>query len=176
MRILVLAASVALLGCGAPHGGLSPRGQVSTVEVVQGDQSRLRVESVGTVGSTSATAVAADVAWALLPQAFAEIGLSGRVLDEGERVYGATDQGFRRRLGGQPLSRYLDCGARLGMQNADSYSVRLTVRTQVTADGDGSLVRTEVVASARETGRSDPPVRCGSTSELERRILALLRP
>ena len=77
-----------------------------------------------------------------------------------------------RRLGKQPLSRYLNCGTEpSGVAHVDAWAVNLTVMSQVTPDGNGaSTVSTQVAASASPVTTSGAPVTCTSTGELERGI------
>jgi hypothetical protein len=112
-----------------------------------------------------------DRVWAALPTVFAEIGLAGQVMDAEAHILGQPATIVRRRMLDTNVGRFLDCGARMGISNADAYTVEYAIRTQVQANGDAaSRVLTLITGRARPTGTSDPWVNCGSTSELERRI------
>jgi hypothetical protein len=168
-RMLLL--SLALAGCASSSGG-APETHRRELDTAEG--SRVLIEGITRPGAILTVAVSADEAFAALPAAYAELGLGGAVADPEERVYVRESFIVRRRLGGVPLSRYLDCGTRMGLANADAYAVRLAVVTRVEPQGPGATLRTEIQATAQDSGRSDPPVRCGTTSELERRIAALV--
>jgi hypothetical protein len=81
----------------------------------------------------------------------------------------------RRRLHGQPLSRYLDCGASMGQQNADTYAVTMSIRTQLAGDPTGgTTVLTLVQATAVAPAFSNTPVSCASNGALEQLITNML--
>jgi hypothetical protein len=165
LSVLVLA------GCASQGTASLGTGSTRSAELVTSTEARYRVEMSSAGTPTVNVPAAVERVWAALPEAFGALGLSGEVLDAGRRVYGIPELTVRRRLAGEPVSRSLNCGARAGIANADSYSVRVTIRTQVQSDGEGgSRVRIEVEGSARAPGGSDPWVRCGSTNELEIRI------
>jgi hypothetical protein len=171
MRTIATLAAVLLAGC-ASQGAVTPgTGGTRSSELVTSTDARYRVEMASAGAAAVNVPAAVERVWEALPAAFASLGLSGEVLDAARRVYGVSELTVRRRLAGEPVSRSLNCGARAGIANADSYSVRVTIRTQVQPDGEGgSRVRIEVEGSARAPGGSDPWVRCGSTNELEVRL------
>lgn len=79
-----------------------------------------------------------------------------------------------RRLAGQPLSRYFDCGTTaFGRPAADEYVLNISLTTHVEAMApDSSRVSTSVDANARDPrGTSTEPVRCGSRGSLEETVL-----
>jgi hypothetical protein len=175
MRIRTTLACLVLAGCTA-SGETSPAHSPETHrrELDTAEGSRVLIEGTTRPGAILTVAVPADEAFAALPAVYAELGLGGAVADPAGRVYGRESFVVRRRLAGVPLSRYLDCGTRMGIPNADAYAVRLAVATRVEPNGPGANLRTEIQATAQDSGRSDPPVRCGTTTELERRIAALV--
>jgi hypothetical protein len=177
-RRLVLLGVMALAGCASSGGAGGIEGTSRrSVELTSATQEQIRVEMVTTGAGRVAIAATPDQVWAALPEVFTEMGLDqAGVLDEAGRIYGTQPASVRRRLAGVALSRLLDCGARAGIANADSYAVTIAIRTQVQPDGaGGSFLRTEVDAHGRATGTSDVSVRCGSTNVLERRIERLVK-
>jgi hypothetical protein len=174
-RLLVLL-SVALVGCSSAQGTHSPVGstQRSTDLATDGSRHLLEVRAPG--AAMVPIAASPDRVWEALPVVYTELGLTGQVLDAQRRIFGQPETTMRRRLQSEPLSRFLDCGMRSGIANANSYNVRVSVRTQVLADGaDASQLLTQVEASAYSSGGTDPWVRCGSTNALEQRIVERLR-
>jgi hypothetical protein len=118
-----------------------------------------------------------EAIWSVLPRVYAELGIQGTVIDERRRMYGQPQTSVRRRFAGSPISNFLDCGCRAGLQNADSYNVVVLVVTELQpAPENATHLRTYVEASARAQGGTDPTVRCGSKQVLEQRIqnMALL--
>lgn len=113
-------------------------------------------------------------AWAALPRAYASIGLTPTVVDTAQLVLGVQGLVIHKPLGGERLSRLLDCGIDVTGPNADYYEVRLTVMSGVRPAGDGSsTLTTRVSAYAQANGQSSN-VRCGSTGRLEERIAAAM--
>ena len=133
---------------------------------------------VSTIGGSDrpADAVLMDVksAWAALPRAYAAVGLTPTVLDTAQMVLGVQGLVIHKPLGGERLSRLLDCGIDVTGPNADYYEVRLTVMSGVRAADDGSsALTTRVTAYAQANGQSSN-VRCGSTGRLEEKIAAAI--
>jgi hypothetical protein len=170
-RMMVAAVALASCGC-ASQGAVTPgAGSARSTELVTSTDARYRMEMASAGAASVNVPAAVERVWEALPEAFQALGLRAEVMDAARRVYGVSELTVRRRLAGEPVSRSLNCGARAGIANADSYSVRVTIRTQVQPDGEGgSRVRIEVEGSARAPGGSDPWVRCGSTNGLEIRL------
>ncbi len=113
-----------------------------------------------------------DQVWKQLPAVYEELGIPITRLDSAQHVIGNEGLKLRRRLKDVPLSRLLDCGGGMGMSNADSYEVYLTVMTRLrpAADG-GTQVETVVDASAKPVAfNTSASVACTSTGGLERRL------
>lgn len=165
-----------LAGCSSTQGTYTPAAssaQSTEVALPEEALGLLALSSTLTRTGAGSYRILADPerAWAVLRAAYGEVGLHGEVLDEGRRVYGQRDRSVRRQLEREPLSRFLNCGSRSGLPNANSYTINLSVRTQVVPEPDGTAqLRTQVEASGRAPGGSEGRVRCGSTYELEKRI------
>lgn len=114
--------------------------------------------------------------WSALPEVYEELEIGGAVVDPGAFTFGQRNFSVRRRLAGEAVSQSLNCGASVaGVANANSYTVTLSVITGVRQEpGGGTGVTTWIEGFAQATGRSDHPVRCGTTGALERRIAAAL--
>lgn len=111
-----------------------------------------------------------DRAWALLPKAYESLGLPLTLSDPAAKVLGMQNVVIHKPIGGERLSRLLDCGVDVNGPNADYYEVHLTVVSGLEkTDSAGSLLRTRVAAWAAPTGLSSS-VRCASTGRLEERI------
>ena len=116
-----------------------------------------------------------DKAWAAVPTVFGELGIEPNVVDSKQHVFGNAGVKFRGRLGSQRLSRYFDCGATAGINNADQYDILVRVITQIIpADAGLSALRSQVEATARPSATSGQVVRCASTGALEGRIAHML--
>jgi hypothetical protein len=57
-------------------------------------------------------------------------GPTGEIINGARRVYDQREVTVRRRRAGVQVSRYLNCGMRAGMANADPYSVGVSVADQ----------------------------------------------
>ena len=77
-----------------------------------------------------------------------------------------------RKLGGQPISTYLNCGDSITGAAADNYRVYISLLSAVGPDGSGgSQLETAFTATARNMeGTTADRVACGTTGRLEERI------
>jgi hypothetical protein len=115
-----------------------------------------------------------DSAWIALPAAYQAIGIADAgVLNASQRMFGRPNLRIVRRLGSQPLSKVIDCGASYA-GDADSYDVTLSVVTQLEPAGNGTRVRTWVDASGRQMASSSTRVTCGTQGFVEREIVRTL--
>ena len=152
---------------GVPGGGGTEAMIVSTGGL---GEASLRT-GVETVASRSLD-LPPEQAWAVLPAVYEELEVPLAVYDTVDMRIGNT--GFRpRRIGGQRLSRYLNCGRGVtATANADRYEVTVSLTTRLTeADAGGTLLWTEIHASAKPRDVSGHPVRCASKGTLETRIV-----
>ena len=84
---------------------------------------------------------------------------------------GNVDFWKARKLGGQPISSYLNCGDSITGAAADNYRVYLSLLSAVARDGAGSVLETAFTATARNMeGTTADRVACGTTGRLEERI------
>ena len=119
--------------------------------------------------------VSADRAWAVLPGAYAELGVPLTVVDTTSHYLGARSVTMRHPVGGLRLSRILECGTGSFGPNAERYTVQLTVLSAVQSlDATHSLVTTRVGGSAAPNGLSSS-VRCETEGALEEKLLSILR-
>lgn len=166
-----------LVGCagGGPAPTPSATPNLSTLIIAGTGDPRAPIDlrNDASVGQRLVIASLADV-WAALPAVFAQLGIETTRVDSEEGVIG--NPGFRaRRVEGQRISRYLDCGRSFGRDYADQYSVTLGIVVQlVPAANGGTIVRTVLDAYARDPGQSGPAVHCITRGLLERRIVELV--
>jgi hypothetical protein len=160
----------ACVGTPSPNVGTTPT--LTTVFVVPPMDRTPRsidLRHQPTVGEHPVTATVSEV-WAVLPEIFAQLEIEATTFDPGGAVIG--NDGFRaRRVGGERLSSYLDCGRSFGREYADAYAVTLAVLVQLATASDGrTLVRTIMDAYARDPSQSGTSVHCITRGSLERRI------
>lgn len=84
-------------------------------------------------------------------------------------MVGAAKLVRNRNLGGQALSRYLECGSGMTGPRADSHRIMMPLLVLIDPGPDStSKVRIALVGSAQDNaGNSTQPVQCGSTGIFE---------
>jgi hypothetical protein len=95
--------------------------------------------------------------------------------DPEKKAFGNLE--FRaRRIEGERLSRYIDCGmGATAVPNADSYQVTMSVLTRLApAEDGGTVVETTVDANGKPRNVSGNPVHCQSIGTLETRVAELV--
>jgi hypothetical protein len=121
------------------------------------------------VGQVKLTRTVREV-WAALPAVFEQLEIDVTRQDPSAGVIG--NDGYRaRRIEGQRMSRYVDCGLGPTRSNADEYDVTLAVLVRVSSGEEGgTLVTTSLDAFAKDRAVSGNSVHCTSYGTLERRI------
>lgn len=170
--LLVLAA-----GCAS---GTADPGRVSTARPssVQGSGSSVDINLAPDRAIVrEAIQATPDAAWAALPKAYADLGIAVRETSGAARTLGNSRLVVSRRLAGNPLSTYLECGSGITGRFADRYRIEIVIRsTIVAAEGGGAQVDTYLEALARNPeGGSNTGVACTSTQRLEQEIAARVR-
>jgi hypothetical protein len=113
--------------------------------------------------------------WRALPVAYDSIGIPVGKVDTLTRVVGNQGYKLRRKLGGVPLTRYLDCGQAQGFKSAETYEINLSVLTQLQVVGTNQTTAATVVqASAKPVNFAGEYSACSSTGELEKRVADVL--
>jgi len=163
----------------------------STPRNSETDQSRVRVQSGDIRGTMAldvetqnhAATINADVpltavaAFDALPDVYRRLGITQvAVVDTSGGVYtvGVRNLRVHGSIGGEPLSKYLDCGSAPMHTPANSYDVNLSATSYVTPAGQGSTVHTLVNATARDPLTNSPPVACSSTGVFESTVSNML--
>lgn len=112
-------------------------------------------------------------AWALLPDAFASIGLTVNAVDSASHVMGDSTT-LTGKLGKLNADDVVDCGRPPAGRHADSVAVAVfvTARLDVT-DTLGVWVTNTLQAVAKPVGAA--PILCGSRGVVERHLLEAIR-
>ena len=178
----VLAAAIILsVACGA-RSGATPPPETGSVRAfgspTQGGTYDMTVQVTRSDRVYSDTVpVDATAAWGALPAIYRVLELPVSARDAGRRAIAVSGAKVRR-VEGQAMSRYVDCGRGFTAGAiADSYDVYVWVETRlVPRDGDPTRanVETAVTANASPASSSGNEVACQSTGRLERRISELL--
>ena len=170
MRVALLAL---LLAACASASGPQVQQSVGTSTVV-GDQSgrgqvNIAVDKVAIGGALPFTV---DAAWKALPSSYKALGLSIEFTDEKTHTVGHPRITARSTLGDARMSTYLRCGEGIAGAFADTYRIRMNIRTQLSrVAGDSTMVQTVVAATATPVqGAASGTVECTSTGMLEQAI------
>ena len=166
-------ATAAACGSGARDPGQTPEA-ISPVRLSgpRGSMGGTEIHNDPRVRRDSVPAPLESV-WRILPAVYADLGIADAGADTAQQVYGNPDF-TPRRIGGERLSRYIDCGTGItAMPKADEYEVTMSVLTRVAAAAPGETALTTVVmARARARGHSANAVYCQSTGALETQVMA----
>jgi hypothetical protein len=176
--LVALAAASLLTACQAAKAPDVAAAPVSSVPMGTGGGTRgfglevtKRTDGVETTVAASRAAV-----FTALEAVFAGLPLPLTVRDAAAGTIGNEGYKFRRKLGDMPSRKLLDCGGSSGMPNAETYTIKMSVLTNVTDAGTGSTtLTTVVVASAENPNYPGSGVSCSSTGALEARIAGDLR-
>ena len=156
---------------------MGPSGGRSVVTRVEGDMGWNSPTTMTAEGSTASHVIAADSeeVWAVLQVVYDELGIPLEVVNLSGRYLGNPDF-TPRRIGGQRLSRFLDCGYGMtATPRADDYRVNMGVITRLSAtEGGGTSVVTEIAANAEARDVSADPVQCSSKGRLETTIVEMI--
>jgi hypothetical protein len=174
---LSLLVALAATGCATPPRNPPAETNVSTLSVGYRDsdaQSAVDLRHQPGVGQATLLASLTEI-WGVLPSVFEQLDIDVTHVDAAAGVMGNT--GYRaRRVAGERMSAWLDCGRGLMRANADEYEVRLSVMVQLLPAAEGATtVRTTVDAYARDRSLSAGSVHCLSWGHLERRIGELIQ-
>ena len=172
MRRLVLL-SLALLGCSSSptiESGPAPE----TVRVV-GSADPTGTIAMGVVATpasarTSSFFATPDAVWGALPAAYESLGVPISMSNAADRTIGNGGFNARRRLGGVPLVRYIDCGTTQGGPSAETYDIRIVINSAVKPGEAATTLSTTVEAMGKPVAFSGEYIRCSSTGALEARI------
>ncbi len=118
-----------------------------------------------------------EAVWAVVTDVFAEVGLPAPRLDDARWTATVENHVVRRRLGGQRLSRYLECGSGMTGAYADERRLYLnvTVQLQEGETADETTVVTRVTATAEQPSGVSGTMSCSSRGSLERTLANALQ-
>lgn len=125
-----------------------------------------------TIGLAYPIAGNRDAIYTALTQVFAELKIPVQASNPKAGMLNNLNADIARRLGGEALSRYLDCGRGFSGPNADYYRITLAVSAWVEpATGDPKQLMVAIAASGRDpSGTRSYYSQCTSRGALEKRI------
>lgn len=119
----------------------------------------------------------ADKAWPALLTVFDELEIPAREVDLATYTIRNRRWVVSRRVGGQRLSEFLDCGRSASGFNADTHRLQLEIASRIVAQGaDRSRVETQIQGIGMNMeGTSNSRVACTSNHQLEFAIAQRVR-
>ncbi|HEX4934122.1 MAG TPA: hypothetical protein VFV33_13125 [Gemmatimonadaceae bacterium] len=113
-----------------------------------------------------------DSIYAALTKVFQELRIPVQTANPKAGLLNNLNADISRRLGGEPVSRYLDCGRGFSGNNADYYRITLAVSAWVEpATGEPRKLMVAIAASGRDpSGTRSYYSQCTSRGDLEKRI------
>lgn len=120
-------------------------------------------------------AIASGRVWAALTAVYSELDIPLSVADSETHVIGALYLSRRRPVGGERLSRILECGDGSFGPNADHYEVQLTALSGVAPIDSTHTALTIAVAGVALANGNSSRIACTTKGVLERKILDKVR-
>lgn len=174
MRLTLVFAAALLAGCAQrPVGAPAPRVDVPQDRQIGVSDNGVVIRNTAADGAR-ATVIRAPLnrVWPALRAAYADAGVTVTVEDTVGHQLGNGQFAFRRSLGGQPASRYFDCGLGLTGPRADDGQIRSVIVTRLTDANDGTTLMSTTVHGAVQSasGTTSSRIDCSSTGRLEARF------
>lgn len=172
MHRIALCFIAVLSACATASGPVATRG-VSTVRVQGVGVFEVRRDDQST---SSIVAFPIEQVWRALPAVFDSLEVPVGRVDSVARVFGSEGVRIRKRIGGEAISRYFDCGTTQIGPNADSYDVLLILLTTLRpGPANTTTITITAEASARPVARSQPYIGCSSRATLDVRLVGILK-
>jgi len=130
-----------------------------------------------TLGIAQPIRGARDSIFTALSAVFAELKIPVEASNTDTGMLRNLSAQISRRLGGEPMSRYLDCGRGFSGNNADIYRIALAISVWVEpASGEAGRLLVAIAATGRDpSGSRSAFSACTSRGALERRIAAMVQ-
>jgi hypothetical protein len=174
-RAILPLLAIAISGCVRQPGAAAPPTSIPVRIATAGRGTNLSLNPDVKANVVTISQPIAD-AWKYLPAVYDSLQIPLTTKQDNDLYMGNEGIKLRRKLAGVSLTRYLDCGAAQGTQNAETYDIQLSVLTQLTPDPVGGTAVSSVVQASAHSALfgSSQAVNCSSTGQLELRIGKLL--
>ncbi len=179
--LVCLFAMLATAGCassGASSGAAAPATITPVTQRIVTSSSSLNINTVSVnVGSTQLIVASMDAAWTALNVAYNEFGIPVTTLVDATHLIGNDAFKVRRRVGKIPMQAILDCGNAMGIPNAETYDIMMSISSTLVPNPKGGInLNTRIDASGKSPNFSrDASVGCSSQGELEKAIAEAVR-
>ena len=182
MRHLSPAVLALVFGAACASGGKTGGSETtiapSTTSLVGGSSS-MGTMNINTTNSYTAIAtplsVSPDSAYALLTRAYVMLEIPVVPVEQ-KRAVGNDALAIRRRIAGLPMQRVVDCGDKMGLENAETWDIHMNILSYVEATADGKsqfLTRIQALGNPPDLSNRDLSP-CSSYGELEKKISDLV--
>ena len=172
LRGLALSALLTLPGCATARSADPDLEPPPTRGVVTSPAQGAHVEiNPSDGGSEHVLPHGAAQLWKALPGVYDRLGFKVSQLDAARRTLGARRAPSGRPIAGQEITALMNCGSGLGGNNAARYDVTIDLLTRLTPRGDSTLVKLQVVGTARSTMNAGDPVGCLGTPAMHRLVI-----
>lgn len=175
--VVLLVFGTACASSGKP-GGSETTVAPSTTSIVVGS-SAMSTMNINQVNSATAIAtplsVTPDSAYALLTRAYVILQIPVVPVDQ-KRAIGNDALSIRRKIAGMPMQKVVDCGQKMGLDNAETWDIHMNILSYVEATAEGkSQILTRIQAMGNPPDLSDrDQTFCPSTGDLEKKISDLV--
>lgn len=167
-----------LTGCGGSGPSPEPAPAPAFRTTIGGDGQFNRVAETGSAERATVAASPDQVFAALLAVLPARFEIPVATQDAAQRRAGNPAVVVKRRLAGQPATRFFDCGMdEMAEARAATWELTIALSVQVSAgpSAETSVVQAVAQASATNRGLRKPPAECSSTGQLERQVVEQIR-
>lgn len=164
-RLLVVAAFLACAVRPADAAAQAPQARA----VLPGIDTPILLDTMGLAFPMTG---ARDSIYAAFEKVFAELKIPVQTRNRDAGLLHNLNADVSRRLGGEAMSRYLDCGRGFSGNNADFYKITLAISAWVEpATGAPERIQVAIAASGRDpAGSRSYYSQCTSRGALEKRI------
>jgi hypothetical protein len=176
MRALILLSVAVVVGCASPSPGAvaSTPGPDVRMTMPSGSQQVLNV-GASVVRGVANLQFPIDKVWSAMAPAYDSLSIPLSVFDATSRTIGNEGLKARRRIGKTRIGEYLNCGNGEGGPSADIYEINLSMVSKLQPNSyGGTTITTTVDGVAKPASFSGDYIKCGTTGELEKRLVKLV--
>lgn len=167
--LAVVLAAAGTVACGASTSSGTTPAPPQTRNVMRiGNYAPIEFFNEPGVGART-IAAHVDRVWGVLPAVYDQMGIPPTSMDPPNYELGNPSLNTRR-VDGDRMNTFIDCGTSFSGPLANTYDVTLTVATRLTPKADSTIVVTTLDAYAEPMAVSGNPIHCQSRGELELRI------
>ena len=162
-------------GCASSGSGSLPPVSNTDVRIVTSQHEQVMSTGSSVVEGVATVTAPIEKVWSVLQLSYDSLAIPITAIDPAARTIGNGGFIVHRKLGKARLSEYLNCGNSQGGPSADTYEINLAVTTRLApAPTGGTVVTTVVNAAGKPASLSGDFIPCGTTGQLETRIVRMI--